>query len=216
MRQRIPFLLVGICIISLLLAGCDTTAAGGTTATAVSPTGTTTSGGGQGSIEAANYCTSKGGEVVTRRPAYGTNGANPLMLAGSLQFCQFAGQDQTMIAISEDTLYTDQPTMAVLAYLAKPPVEATTGGANPATAYCRKLGGTDEFGGESDGGGGGWLSDDKNDPFYVLQTCIFPDLSAIDAWGLTYHAQDVIRGTDLSKVIRYQQPAEQKPGIFGR
>jgi len=196
----------------LLLAGCDTSTNGGAIATSVTQAGTAVSGA-AGNAAAADYCTSKGGQVVTRYPAYGTNGNNPLRLSGSLQFCQFLGQDETMIAISLDTLYTEEPTLAALAYLQKPPVEVAPPSSNPATVYCSKLGGSDAFGGD-DTAGGGWVVDDKNDPFYVLQTCIFPDRSTIDSWGLTYHSNGTIRGTDLSKVLRFQMPETPTPGPF--
>ena len=39
-----------------------------------------------------------------------------------------------------------------------------------------------------------------------LEACIFPDLSSIDSWGLTYHAYGTIRGIDLSTVLRYHKP----------
>jgi hypothetical protein len=39
-----------------------------------------------------------------------------------------------------------------------------------------------------------------------LDTCIFPDLSSIDSWGLTYHSAGIIRGRDLSKILRYHNP----------
>jgi len=88
-------------------------------------------------------------------------------------------------------------------------------GANPGSLYCSQLGGTDLFGGVN-ANNGGWVSDDKNDPFNPLETCIFPDLSTIDSWGLTYHANGTIRGTDLSKVIRYQMPSTPQSGVFGK
>jgi putative hemolysin len=216
MRKHTVFVLVGISMLLVLLTGCAVPATGGTTATTTAQAGTTTPGTSQGSAEAAAYCTSKGGQVVTRYPAYDTNSSNPLRLSGSLQFCQFNAEDGTMISISVDTLYTDQPTLATAAYFQKPPLgETTTPGANPASAYCSKLGGSDLFGGQN-AAGGGWILDDKNDTFYVLQACIFPDLSTIDSWGLTYHTNGTIRGTDLSSAIRFQPPSAPTPGIFDR
>src|SRR5690349_3999727 len=119
MNRHIALLLVGLFVSLSLLSACDTSATGAT-ATSVPQAGTsTTPATGQDNSEAASYCSSKGGQVVTRYPAYGTNGGNPLRLSGSLQFCQFTAQDRSMIAISLDTLYTDQPTLATLAYLQK-------------------------------------------------------------------------------------------------
>jgi hypothetical protein len=37
--------------------------------------------------------------------------------------------------------------------------------------------------------------------------CVFPDLSSIDSWGLTYHAGGVVRGADLGPLFRYQPAA---------
>ena len=47
------------------------------------------------------------------------------------------------------------------------------------------------------------LKTDNND---VLETCIFPDMSSIDSWGLAYHSAGIIRGKDLAKVLRYSDP----------
>ena len=52
--------------------------------------------------------------------------------------------------------------------------------------------------------GAGWVLDSDSDD--VLEACIFPDLSSIDSWGLAYHSADIIRGKDLSKVLRYKDP----------
>jgi hypothetical protein len=40
----------------------------------------------------------------------------------------------------------------------------------------------------------------------ALEACIFPDNSTIDSWGLFYHSAGIIRGTDLSTVLRYPNP----------
>lgn len=169
---------------------------------------------------AAKYCTDKGGTVTTRMPAYNTNApqAQWLMLAGARDFCTFlAPADdsgfQSQISIVLDTLYADQPTLAVLAYLepvAMPPFT----GANPSTMYCQKLGGTAIWGGENNAAGGGWVTTapDSSTNFQVVDMCVFPDGSMIDAWGLTYKANGVIRGADLSKVVRYQPTT--LPSVF--
>jgi hypothetical protein len=72
---------------------------------------------------AADYCRQSGGVVKMRYPFYGTNSANPLQLSGTLDVCTFATSDGSRILVSLDTLYTDQPTLAALAYRAKMPVE---------------------------------------------------------------------------------------------
>lgn len=38
----------------------------------------------------------------------------------------------------------------------------------------------------------------------VVSICVFSDLSMIDAWGLFYHTNDIIRGKDLGTVLRYR------------
>jgi hypothetical protein len=152
--------------------------------------------------DAAAYCVKKGGVVQERLAAYNTNGGNPLILAGKRDFCQFTSQkDQSQINVLVSTLATRQPSLAALAYYAQVAMGNCNG--NPASCYCTLLGGSDLFGGVS-GAGGGWvLSTDYND---VLEACIFPDMSSIDSWGLAYHSQGIIRGKDLAKVLRYQNP----------
>ena len=150
----------------------------------------------------ASYCTKKGGVVQTRLPAYDTNGGNPLILAGRRQFCQFTSKnDGSQINVLVGTLATRKPSLAALAYYAQ--VQMGTCNGNPASCYCTLLGGSDLFGGAT-GAGGGWvLNTDIND---VLEACIFPDMSSIDSWGLAYHSAGIIRGKDLAKVLRYNDP----------
>jgi putative hemolysin len=151
---------------------------------------------------AASYCVKKGGVVQTRIPEYGTNGDNPLVLSGSADFCQFTSpHDGSQINVLLSTLMTKEPTLAALAYYAQQALGSCNG--NPASCYCSQLGGTDLFGGINAAGGGWVLNSDSND---VLETCIFPDLSSIDSWGLAYHSVGTIRGTDLAKVLKYKNP----------
>ena len=153
------------------------------------------------SAAAADYCAESGGVVETRYPFYGTNNNNPLQLFGSLDVCTFTAGDDTRITIGLDTLYTDQPTLAALAYRATEPLDTGDApeSANPSSLYCTQLGGTDTFGGVS-AAGGGWALEDESD---VLSLCIFPDLSVIDSWGITYHSEGTIRGADLADLLRY-------------
>ncbi len=152
---------------------------------------------------AAAYCVSTGGAVETRYPFYGTNGPvkSWLRLAGKRLFCQYTAKDGSRIHVLLGTLYTTKPSLAALAYYAKvkpnPP-----GPGNPASYYCTQLGGSDQFGGTT-GAGGGWVEPGKGVIDRVLQACIFPDMSSIDSWGLLYHAVGIIRGIDLSTVLRY-------------
>ena len=149
---------------------------------------------------AAEYCTQNGGAVETRYPFYGTNEPNPLQLAGSMQVCVFTSTDNSRILISLDTLYTDQPTLAALAYRSQTAMTQGQPSANPSSLYCTQMGGTDTFGGIS-AAGGGWGREGAAD---VIALCVFPDLSSIDSWGLTYHSEGTIRGADLTDLIRYQ------------
>ena len=45
-------------------------------------------------------------------------------------------------------------------------------------------------------------------------TFLFEDMSAIDAFGLLYHADGTIRGADLATKPRYK-PNGRLPAIFG-
>lgn len=173
------------------------------------------------SAAALAYCEEKGGTVTTRTPAWNTNApqAQWLMLAGARDFCTFLSEAdstgfQSHIEIAVDTLYADGPTLAVLAYMEPVALPPFTG-ANPSTLYCSKLGGTDIFGGANSAAGGGWVTEapDSATNFQVVSECMFPDGSSIDSWGLTYKANGVVRGTDLSEVVRYQPTAI--PPVFG-
>lgn len=152
---------------------------------------------------AAAYCRQTHGEVEVRRAVYGTNGSNPLFLAGVKTFCQYTRKkDGSRIHILLSTLYTTKPTLAALAYILKPPPSSSCNG-NPASCYCSYLGASDQFGGTT-GAGGGWYK--KNSIDQTLEACIFPDMSSIDSWGLAYHTAGIIRGIDLTKVMRYKYP----------
>lgn len=167
--------------------------------------------------DAASYCTSVGGIVRTRTPALGTNDpANQIRLAGARQFCEFTGgagaePSTSWISVAVDTLYAQQPTLATLAYLTRPALPKTTGGANPASVYCASLGGVEI--GAKGGAGGGWITSDTNTPITVLEACTFGDGSIIDSWGITYHTNGTIRGADLTHLFRYQ--SANPPHVFG-
>lgn len=150
------------------------------------------------------YCTSTGGAVETRVPAYGTNNAPQdwLKLAGHQDFCRYSGPEDTHIHLSLETLFTPQPSLAALAYYAETPWNGQ-GEGNPASLYCTQLGGSDLFGGIN-AAGGGWVELNTIDE--VLEACIFPDNSTIDSWGLFYHSDGIIRGIDLSTVLKYPNP----------
>jgi hypothetical protein len=185
-------------------------AAGGGVALATSQT--------DGDDSAAAYCRESGGVVRERYPAWATNSGTPLRLAGTLRFCEFTGgagaePPGSWIHVTLETLYAEQPTLAALAYLTKPPLPPVPASVNPASVYCTHLGGTDAFGGAT-GAGGGWVTDDMDTPIDVLQACVFPDLSSIDSWGLTYHTDGTIRGADLTPLFRYRPTTP--PDVFPR
>jgi putative hemolysin len=158
--------------------------------------------------KAAEYCVNEGGEVEVREPYFNTNDIeqNWLQLSGSRQFCQFT-KGMSRIHVLLTTLYSKTPTLAALAYYAEVPYNTTCNG-NPASCYCSQLGGTDLFGGININGGG-WVL--KSAPIdIVLEACIFPDMSTIDSWGLTYHQAGIIRGRNLENVLRYPNPYKTK------
>lgn len=154
---------------------------------------------------AAAYCEQNGGKVIDRIPIYGTNGppSSWLVLTGPRKFCQFTSpKDGSRIHVLLKTLYATTPTLAALVYYAKI-APGQSGGGNPASYYCSQLGGSDLFGGVN-AAGGGWVGKGSKDT--VLEACIFPDMSSIDSWGLTYNAVGIIRGIDLTTVLRYVPP----------
>jgi putative hemolysin len=163
---------------------------------------------------AADYCVDKGGAVVTRQPVLGANldPASRVVLGGATEFCDFRGMagDDSAISLSLETLYSEQPTLTALAYLTKPPAPKDATGANPSTLYCIHLGGAYNFG--SSMAEGGWVATDASADQNVTNYCVFADGSMIDAWGLTYHRGGVIRGADLTPILRYQ--ATEYPQAF--
>lgn len=157
------------------------------------------------------YCRNQGGVVQVRTPAAGTNSPPALRLAGPVAFCRFtSAQDGSRIFVDLRTLTTTKPTLAALAYLTMPAAGSIPGNVNPASVYCSRLGGSDQFGGVN-AAGGGWIV--GNDLATTLQACVFPDGSIIDSFGILYHSQKVVRGADLTKRFRYR-PASP-PRVFG-
>ncbi|HLZ40955.1 MAG TPA: DUF333 domain-containing protein [Candidatus Sulfotelmatobacter sp.] len=157
------------------------------------------------------YCTSTGGIVEVRGAVYGTNNARQdwLPLSRIETFCQYTlAEDGSRIHLSLDTLYTTQPTLAALAYYSQVAWNGQ-GQGNPASYYCTQLGGAEI--GATDLAGGGWVSSaKKNNIDMVLEACVFPDNSTIDSWGLFYHSDSIVRGIDLSTVLRYANPYPAK------
>jgi putative hemolysin len=160
--------------------------------------------------KAGDYCVQKGGEVDIRTPFFNTNDdpKNWFRLSGDRNFCKFTSKkDGSRIHVLLSTLYSDKPTMAALAYYAKVKYNGQCNG-NPGSCYCSQLGGTDLFGGINLNGGGWVMKSDTVDT--VLEACIFPDMSTIDSWGLTYHSFGIIRGRNLNRVLRYPNPYAAK------
>jgi putative hemolysin len=152
---------------------------------------------------AAEWCASHDGTVVERFPASGASTDAPTALGAPVRFCEFTGGQgadpaDSRISVRLTTLASEEPSMAATAYLTKPALPDGGGSANPASVYCADLSGA-ELGGVLAPDGGWVNSADKSD---VVQMCVFPDLSIIDSWGLTYHTQGVIRGADLAPLFR--------------
>lgn len=156
-------------------------------------------------VAAGNYCVKTGGHVYVRTPEYDTNSSRPLVLSGHASFCQYTATTSggSRIHILLNTLYSKKPSLAALAYILMPPLGTNCNG-NPASCYCTLLGASDQFGGAT-GAGGSWVNPNSED--VDLEACIFPDRSSIDSWGLAYHTAGIIRGIDLTKVMRYKYPS---------
>jgi putative hemolysin len=152
------------------------------------------------------YCTEKKGVVQTRHAVWGTNNdpSTWVPLVGEAEMCTFqtlGDADKSRITVDLRSLYSDGPTVASVAYLAKVPPPPFTG-ANPATVDCAALNGSSQFGNTL--GGGGWVEAVATSSDDVVNLCVFPDGSFIDDWGITYYAGGVVRGIDLKTVFRYQ------------
>jgi putative hemolysin len=173
--------------------------------------------------DAQAYCAQQGGNVVELKPYLYPDSDQQTELAGSLRVCQFISEDGDsveQIVVDLDTLYSEKPTLAGLAYLAQVPSSGSgAAGSNPASSYCPDdLAGTEEFGTAASGA---WVGD--LDPGMEAGTdqplgdsvtlCVFADRSAIDEFGLFYASQGVVRGIDLTTVMRYQ-PDGDAPEVY--
>ena len=194
-----------------LVAACSATAS-------TAPAGATNGGSAAAFDTAAaeKYCTDQGGMLVDRVATWNAN-ADPsqwLELAGRMRLCEFEmgeGDATTRISVDLVTLYSEEPTLAGLAYLSKvPPTFPEGSSANPAAYNCMQgLAGTSQFG-NTPASGGGW-TDETQPVFVVMSLCMFADGSAIDEWGITYYANGDVRGADLATKMRYQ-PAGRAAG----
>ena len=152
---------------------------------------------------AQEYCLSVGGQVQERQATWNTN-SDPSQwvdLGRTLEVCRFKADDEAGSRIYVDllTLWSEAPSLAAAAYLAKLPMSDEPPPGNPASFYCADLGGSAQWG--AGAAAGGWVNlDDPDDQ--VVAMCVFPDGSTIDEWGLAYHSGDVVRGADLAPLFR--------------
>src|SRR5262245_14964997 len=208
---------------ALVLSGCAASQSSPTSsarpAPATSGAAVTAGASNDATATAGTYCTDHGGMLVDRIATWDTNGDPPtwLQLAARWTLCEFqmgSGDQATRISVDLNTLSSDQPTLASLAYLSLvPSTQPPTPSQNPAAWYCTTdLDATSAFGNTATPGG--WV--DQSQPvFVVMNLCVFADGSAIDEFGLWYHANGVVRGADLKPLFAYQ-PGNQLPAVFQR
>ena len=173
--------------------------------------------------DAAEYCSKQGGQVVELTPTLYPGSDDQAELGGSLHVCQFIGQDGdsvTQLIVDLTTLYSEKPTLAGLAYLARvPSSDSGAAGSNPASSYCPEdLGGTEAFGTAATGTWVGALdpgmeAGDTEPLSDNVNLCVFADRSVIDDFGLFYASDGTVRGIDLSSVMRYQ-PDGDTPDVY--
>lgn len=161
------------------------------------------------------HCAAAGGTLVMRT-ATQNGDVDPIAALGVPQpFCEFTGgaaaDEGSTISVLAETLASTNPTEAAMAYLQGKPMPAidppapgepgSTPGAmsampNPASIYCELAGGVE----------GAWVAVDMpaDAPFRNVAMCVFPDRSAIDSWGIAYHAMGSIRGADLTAAFAWK------------
>lgn len=175
--------------------------------------------------DAEAYCGQHGGNVVELKPSLFPDTDQQVELAGTFKVCQFISDEDgnpAQIVVDLETLYSEKPTLAGLAYLSKVPSSSSgTAGANPAPSYCQDdLGGTEAFGTSAAGSWVGGLDPGMeagaSEPLGdTISLCVFADRSAIDEFGLFYASQGVVRGKDLATVMRYQPDGDLPPAFQG-
>ena len=218
MSARMALTAAGLCM--TLVAACGSSASPSPSAQPVASAVASAAASGLAFDTAAaeKYCTDQGGMLVDRQATANTNGdpAQYFPLAGKMRLCEFeegTGAAPTRISVDLVTLYSEQPTLAGLAYLSKlMPPKTPTPSTNPAAYNCTTgLGGTRNFG-NALASGGGWV-DQSQKTFVVMNLCVFADMSAIDEWGIFYYTDGTVRGADLAKKMRYQ-PNGALPPVF--
>ena len=152
--------------------------------------------------DAAAYCSSTGGVPSKMFPFSGMNNDPKLWMryGGEVAACTYTNADTSSITLWQSTLASPAPTMAALAYYAQTP-QTGGGSGNPAPGYCAQLGGAWMVGNGLDGGG--WSTKRGGT---AISMCVFADGSAIDDWGLLYHAYSITRGIDLATVLKFANP----------
>ncbi len=162
---------------------------------------------------AQDYCVSVGGQVQERAATWNTNSdpAQWVDLGRTMEMCRFKADDEAGSRIYVDllTLWSESPSLAAAAYLAKVPMSDELPPGNPASYHCAGLGGSSQWG--TGAAGGGWVDPDDPDD-QVAAMCVFPDGSAIDEWGIAYYSGGVVRGADLAPLFRADSAAF--PPIF--
>ena len=172
---------------------------------------------------AEQYCQDQGGYPLEVKPYLYPDSDNQVQLHGSMKVCQFISVENdnpVQLIVDLGTLYSENPTLAGLAYLAQvPSSNSGPAGANPAASYCpNDLGGTEQFGTSA---AGAWVGefDPGTEAGYsqplgnTVDLCVFADRSAISDFGIFYASAGTYRGANLSEVMRYQ-PGSDTPDAF--
>lgn len=142
------------------------------------------------------YCQSTGGVPETYH-YYDYSGH---VYARSARVCNYpdaSGTDPYGHAIVDlATLYAEKPTLAALAYYAKPAWNGKTVTGQPAKDYCLQLGAAPSTHGS--------YKRYRNDGESGM--CMFEDGSYMEEWTLFYNQGGTPRGIDLTTVLRFPNP----------
>ena len=99
---------------------------------------------------AQEYCVSVGGQVQERQATWNTNGdpSQWVDLGRTMEVCRFKADDEAGSRIYVDllTLWSEAPSLAAAAYLARVPMSDEPPAGNPASFYCADLGGSSQWG----------------------------------------------------------------------
>lgn len=164
---------------------------------------------GESTPAGAAACTKGGGVVVKMQPTYDTNSqeANWVKLGDPVSVCKFETLgDKTRMYVDLTTISSKNPTLAALAYLAKPTQPKTDNpSTNPSFTMCTAVGGAVAYGTGQNSGGLSEVTDNKEDHQWIVTPCVFADGSFMDSWGLAYFSAGTTRGVDLRKVFAFDQ-----------